>query len=154
VGGTVFGMAPGEVEIWIDRRVTPDETLEDAKVELDQLLSDASWGPGTAVSGETVRLAEPMRPSPGQEPFVKILTEESQAVTGLVPPRSVSTLYTDARWFSNAGFPTIMYGAGESDITISRANGGDERVPEQCLGDATAILARAITRYIMEGHSR
>lgn len=151
-GGTVFGMAPGEVEIWIDRRVTPDETLAEAQAELDRILTSSRAPGGTTVSSETVRLAEPMRPSSGQQPFVKILGEESEAITGQTPPTGTSTLYTDARWFSNAGIPTVMFGAGESDIKVSRANGGDERVPVQALRDATAILARAITRHLLERH--
>lgn len=151
-GGTVFGMAPGEVEIWIDRRVTPAETIEAACAELTEALSSQQSWSATAVSSETVRLAEPMRPDRRQGQFAKILSEESAAVTGRALPTGVSTLYTDARWFSHAGIATVMFGAGESDITVSRANGGDERVPEHCLRDATAILARAIVRHLLERH--
>ena len=56
----------------------------------------------------------------------------------------------EARWYSNADIPTIMYGAGESDIRVSGANGIDERVPEACLEQATVILARAMVRFISE----
>ncbi|OJU51492.1 MAG: hypothetical protein BGO03_09250 [Mesorhizobium sp. 61-13] len=154
VGGTVFGMSPGEVEIWVDRRLTPEETLGVARAELEGIFSKTASSRGTTLSVETVRMAEPMRPAPDQDAFVRILSEEGKSTNGRDLPLAVSTLYTDARWFSNAGIPTIMFGAGESDISVSRANGADERVPEHCLSDAAAILARAIVRHLLDRNTK
>lgn len=149
-GGTEFGMAPRDVEIWIDRRVTPEEELDQVRMEIIEMIENQP-GPGrTRLSYEVVRLAEPMRPAENQQHFVRLLGEEAQAAYGKRLAVLGSTLYTDARWFSNAGIPTLMYGAGEADIQLSGANGIDERVPLECLRQAPAILARAITRFILE----
>lgn len=149
-GGTVFGMAPREIEIWIDRRVTPTETVQAAHDELLAVLDGIAAKPPVTISHEVVRIAESMRPSPSQGAFTKLLSEEAEEAFGKDLRDSGSTLYTDARWYSNAGIPTVMYGAGEADIRVSGANGADERVSQTHLTQATVILARAITRFILE----
>lgn len=149
-GGTEFGMAPREVEIWIDRRVTPDEQLDAARDELLDVIDKKTTKSTTLLTHKVVRMAEPMRPSEKQHHFAKLLSEEAQAAYGKRLINAGSALYTDARWYSNADIPTIMYGAGESDIRVSGANGIDERVPEACLEQATVILARAMARFISE----
>jgi acetylornithine deacetylase/succinyl-diaminopimelate desuccinylase-like protein len=149
-GGTEFGMAPREVEIWIDRRVTPDEELDASRQEILEVIDKKVVGSATQLSREVVRMADPMRPSDKQDHFVRLLDEEAKAAFGKHLVVAGSTLYTDARWFSNADIPTIMYGAGEADIRVSGANGIDERVPEECLEQATVILARAMVRFISE----
>lgn len=153
-GGTEFGMAPRDVEIWIDRRVTPDEQLESAQSEIIATIEKQPGPGGTRLSYEVVRMAEPMRPSANQEHFVQLLSDEAARAFGKRLAVLGSTLYTDARWFSNAGIPTLMYGAGEADIQLSGANGIDERVPLECLRQAPAILARAIARFILERQHR
>lgn len=151
-GGTVFGMAPREVEIWIDRRVTPDEELAEARDQLVSLIGRVLETGSVSSECEIVREAEPMRPAPSQEPFVTLLREEARTAFGKDARVFHSTLYTDARWYSNAGIPTVMYGVGEADIRASGANGADERVPEIYLAQATTILARAIARFLSERH--
>jgi len=151
-GGTVFGMAPRAVEIWIDRRVTPDEDLTEARDQLVSLIGRVLGTGSVSSKHEIVREAEPMRSDPAQQPFVTLLREEVGAAFGKDAEVFHSTLYTDARWYSNAGIPTVMYGVGEADIRASGANGADERVPEIFLTRATTILARAIARFLSEKH--
>lgn len=147
VGGHGFGMSPRVVEIWVDRRVIPDESVNAARDELlDRILSLRSMT-DVRTEVDVVRIAEPMRPSKSQDHFVQLLQNEAYVAFGKTLRAQGSTLYTDARWFSNAGIPTVMYGAGEADIKVSGANGNDERIPERCLREATVILARAIVRY-------
>jgi acetylornithine deacetylase/succinyl-diaminopimelate desuccinylase-like protein len=150
VGGTVFGMAPRQVDVWIDRRVSPREDMTTVRDELLALVDEVAQEAACEVSCEVVRMAEPMRSSPSQRAFVELLKEEAQVAFGKQLQESSSTLYTDARWYSNAGIPTIMYGAGEADVRISGANGVDERVPVILLREATAILARAMSRFVSE----
>lgn len=147
VGGGAFGMSPREVEIWIDRRVTPDESLETARDEISELIAQLESRTDVRTEIEVVRMAEPMRPSPSQQEIVRILQSEAKLAFGKQLRALGSTLYTDARWYSNAGIPTVMFGAGEADIRVSGANGSDERVPERCLGEATVILARSLVAF-------
>ena len=95
-------------------------------------------------------MAEPMRPVESAKAFVKLLQGEAEMAFDKKLNVQGSTLYTDARWFSSAGIPTVMFGAGEADIKLSGANGSNERIPKRCLREGVAILARAIVRYCSE----
>ncbi len=148
VGGTVFGMAPRQVEIWIDRRVAPSESMAAARQGLLGVIDASRRLTACDIGYEFVRLAEPMRPSASQEAFVTILQEQAFAAFGRQIASNCATLYTDARWYSNANIATVMYGAGEADVRLSGANGVDERVPVELLMQATTILARAIARFL------
>lgn len=150
VGGTVFGMAPRQVDVWIDRRVSPQEDMTAVRDELLALADEVAKTTACEVAYEVVRMAEPMRSASSQQSFVRLLQEEARDAFGKELQEGSSTLYTDARWYSNAGVPTIMYGAGEADVRISGANGVDERVPLLLLTQAATILARAMTRFISE----
>ena len=92
-------------------------------------------------------MAEPMRPVESAKTLVRILQNEAELAFGKTLKAQGSTLYTDARWFSTAGIPTVMFGAGEADIKISGANGSDERIPKRCLREGVVILARTLVRY-------
>lgn len=154
VAGTVFGMAPRQADIWIDRRVTPQEDMTSVRDELLALVDEVAKTTTCEVNCEVVRMANPMRSSSAQQPFVRLLKAEAHAAFGQDLQEGSSTLYTDARWYSDAGIPTVMYGAGEADVRISGANGVDERVPTAFLTQATTILARAMARFISETTKR
>lgn len=149
-GGTEFGMAPHEVDVWIDRRVSPEEQLQAARDELLSLINANVESSNARVTCEVVRMAEPMRATGKQRHFLDLLREEAKLAFGKELTVAGSPLYTDARWFSSAGIPTIMYGAGEADIQVSGANGINERVPEECVEQAMVILARAMVRVVTE----
>ena len=79
----------------------------------------------------------------------------TQRVDGIVlAPLDSQALVNAVKDAKSAGIPTVMFGAGESDISISRANGADERVPEHCLSDATSILACAIVRHLLDRNTK
>lgn len=147
-GGNVFGMSPREVEIWVDRRVSPVEENQAALSELVGLIERIRDNTECCVEYDVVRDALPMKASDEQKPFIQILRREAADAFALNIHEASSTLYTDARLYSNAGIPTIMYGAGEANVRASGANGANERLPIQLLETATIVLARAITRFI------
>lgn len=150
IGGTVFGMAPSEVEIWVDRRVTPAEDIESVRCGLAELLSAHAGKDLTELDLELVRLASPMRSMPEQGHFLSLLRDQAKVVSGRELKDIESPLYTDARWYSGADIPTIMYGAGESDIRASGVNAANERVPLDYLHEATNVLAQAMARFLTE----
>jgi len=149
-GGTVFGMAPSTAEIWIDRRVLPDEDIEVAQRELLSTIESASHSSDVTIEIDIVRIAKPMRPSEGIALIADVLRDEAYNAFGRRMETQGTTLYTDARWFSNANIPTVMYGAGEADVAASGANGIDERVPKAFLREATVVLARTLTRLLSD----
>ena len=55
-----------------------------------------------------------------------------------------SPLYTDARHYSAAGIPTILYGAGPRSMLEANAHRADERVLLEDVFKATEIVAGAL----------
>src|SRR3546814_2387891 len=50
-------------------------------------------------------------------------------------------LYTDARHYTAAGIPTVLYGAGPRSIEEANAHRADERLPLDDLHKATEVVA-------------
>jgi acetylornithine deacetylase/succinyl-diaminopimelate desuccinylase-like protein len=50
-------------------------------------------------------------------------------------------LYTDARHYTAAGIPTVLYGAGPHSIEEANAHRADERLPLGDLHKATVVVA-------------
>ena len=53
-------------------------------------------------------------------------------------------LYTDARLYSEAGIPTVMYGAGPHSVLEANGHRADERLVLDDLRKATKVVALAI----------
>jgi acetylornithine deacetylase/succinyl-diaminopimelate desuccinylase-like protein len=149
-GGELFGMAPGTVELLVDRRVTPEEQTEHAVAELRELVASIARGPGTTVELELVQVAEPLRPSGEQAEWARLVQQEAEAVLGKPVPCRGVPLYTDARWFGAHGIPTVLYGAGGADLAAAGINGADENVAEADVLAAAAVVARVAVR-VLEG---
>jgi acetylornithine deacetylase/succinyl-diaminopimelate desuccinylase-like protein len=147
-GGELFGMAPGTVELLVDRRVTPEETTENAVAELRELVASIEREPGTAIELRLVQVAEPLRPSDGQGAWAELVQHEAEAVLGKPVPCRGVPLYTDARWFGAHGIPTVLYGAGGEDLAAAGINGADENVAEADVFAAAAVVARVVVRVL------
>jgi succinyl-diaminopimelate desuccinylase len=65
-------------------------------------------------------------------------------VLGLPIEPTGAPLYTDARHYSAAGIPTILYGAGPRSILEANAHSADEHVQLSDLRAATEIVALAL----------
>ena len=55
-----------------------------------------------------------------------------------------SPLYTDARHYSAAGIPTVLYGAGPRSMLEANAHRADERILLEDVHRATEIVAGAL----------
>ncbi len=149
-GGECFGMAPGAVEVWLDRRVTPGEHVEAAAAELAELVRLIEADAGARIDFQIVQRAQALRPSPAQERLALAVQAEAELVLGEDVPLRGLALYTDARWFGMQGIPTVMYGAGPSDLAGSGINGSDEHVAEDDVVDAARVLGRVIEQVRAE----
>lgn len=151
-GGEYFGMAPGRAEVWVDRRVLPSEDFGAALDDLQRLITDFRDQCQGVVEWEIVQTAVPLRPSPEQMPWARLVQREARAVLGTDVPLGGVPLYTDARWFGAHGIPTVMFGAGASDLVEAGVNGQDENVAEADVVAATQIVARVIAA-VLSGHA-
>ena len=72
-------------------------------------------------------LAEPLKPIAGIERLVEPLTRHGKReLKAKIAVKGVP-LYTDARHYSAAGIPTVLYGAGPRSILEANAHGADEK---------------------------
>ncbi|MEA2332869.1 MAG: succinyl-diaminopimelate desuccinylase [Thermoleophilaceae bacterium] len=141
-GGQWLGLAPGTVEMLIDRRVTPDEDFEAAEEHLRRLIAELVSDAGASAEVEMAQRALPLRPTPESEDWARAVQSEAEQVLGEPVPLRGVPLYTDARWFGQHGVPTVLFGAGADDIVASGANGQDENVAEADVLAASEVVAR------------
>lgn len=148
-GGELLGLAPGTVELLIDRRVMPTEDTDAALAELTDLIESVRAELGARIETELVQRAEPLRPTPEGEAWARVVQREAQAVLDEAVPLMGVPLYTDARWFGAHGVPTVLYGAGAEDLVAAGVNGADENVAESDVCAAARAVARVVTRVLV-----
>jgi acetylornithine deacetylase/succinyl-diaminopimelate desuccinylase family protein len=141
-GGINTNVVPDKVTFRLDRRIIPEENPLEAERVLNALIrKSASRWPGIRCEVRRVLLAKPFVPRPGQDRMVRLIAAHGREVFGVeVKPHGVP-LYTDARHYSEAGIPTVLYGAGP--CTLEEANGhrADENLKLDDLYKATEVVA-------------
>jgi succinyl-diaminopimelate desuccinylase len=86
-------------------------------------------------------LAEPLRELPGAAPMIASIEKNAAAALGVTVAPTGVPLYTDARHYSAAGIPTILYGAGPRSILEANAHAANEHVKLSDLKAATEVIA-------------
>jgi succinyl-diaminopimelate desuccinylase len=144
-GGVNTNVVPDRVVFRLDRRIIPEESPAEVEATLTAQIRDfaAPW-PGIRVQVRRILLAAPLLPIPGQQPLVDALVASARAVLGeVIAPRGVP-LYTDARHYSAAGVPTILYGAGPRTLAEANGHRADENLRLDDLHRATEVVALAL----------
>jgi acetylornithine deacetylase/succinyl-diaminopimelate desuccinylase family protein len=151
-GGINTNVVPDRVVFRIDRRIIPEENGEAVEAELTQLIKSAAGGkPGIDVECRRIMLAEPLRPIEGVSHLVEPLRAHARAILGVDIEAGGVPLYTDARHYSAAGIPTILYGAGPRSILEANAHGADEHLQLSDLRAATEIVALTLADLLKAG---
>jgi succinyl-diaminopimelate desuccinylase len=148
-GGINTNVVADTLSLRIDRRIVPEEVPEAVEAELRSVIEDACRAlPGITVEIRQILLARPFAPAPGAQALAALLCEEASLVMGKpVTPIGVP-LYTDARLYSEAGIPTVMYGAGPQTLLEANGHRADERVPLDELRKATVVVANTLHRLL------
>ena len=144
-GGINTNVVPDRVVFRLDRRIIPEERPLEVEAALAaQIRASAARWKDAVVEIRRVLLAAPFVPIAGQERLVVALERAAKAVLGEEIPAHGVPLYTDARHYSAAGVPTVLYGAGPR--TLSEANGhrADENLRLEDLHRATEVVALAL----------
>lgn len=151
-GGINTNVVPDRIVMRLDRRLIPEENGLEVEAGLIKLVEDATPSvPGLEVETRRIMLAEPLRPQPGVEKLVAAVQTHATAVLGVpVEPTGVP-LYTDARHYSAAGIPTILYGAGPRSILDANAHAADEHLKLSDLKAATEVVALALADLLKKG---
>ncbi|WAC26284.1 ArgE/DapE family deacylase [Ancylobacter sp. SL191] len=140
-GGINTNVVPDRIVMRVDRRLTPEEDGLAVEAELAALIEQAVAGrPGIELECRRIILAEPLRTLPGTERLVEIVQKHATTVLGETPPATAVPLYTDARHYTAAGIPTILYGAGPRSILEANAHAADEHVRISDLKAATTVI--------------
>lgn len=148
-GGINTNVVADALSLRIDRRIVPEEVPEAAETELRGVIEDACRAlPGISVEIRQILLARPFAPAPGAQALADLLCREAGAVMSKsVTPIGVP-LYTDARLYSEAGIPTVMYGAGPRTLLEANGHRADERVPLDELHKATLVVANSLLQLL------
>ncbi|MBT2324008.1 M20/M25/M40 family metallo-hydrolase [Variovorax paradoxus] len=148
-GGINTNVVADALSLRIDRRIVPEEVPEAVEAELRGVIEDACRDlSGITVEIRRILLARPFAPAPGAQALADLMCREASAVMGKpVTPIGVP-LYTDARLYSEAGIPTVMYGAGPQTLLEANGHRADERVPLDELRKATVVVANTLLELL------
>lgn len=143
-GGINTNVVPDKVVFRLDRRMIPEEDPSKVESELTiQILRAAMGREGISCQVRRILLASPFKPVAGQERLVEAIRRHARDVLGEEPRAHGVPLYTDARHYSAAGIPTVLYGAGPRTPLEANAHRADERLKLDDLRKATEIVALA-----------
>jgi acetylornithine deacetylase/succinyl-diaminopimelate desuccinylase-like protein len=139
-GGINTNVVPDRVTFRIDRRVIPEESSEAAEAELRAVINAASFQ-GIRVEVRRILLALPLVKLPGSERLTQTLQKYGQIFFGVPIAEHGVPLYTDARHYTAAGIPTVLYGAGPRTLGEAHGHAADEQLRLSDLRNATATVA-------------
>ena len=141
-GGINTNVVPDLVTFRVDRRMIPEETPETVERDLIAAIEAAAATlPGVTVKIRRVLLARPLQPLPGQEKLVAALQRNAEAILGEIIPADGVPIYTDARLYSGAGIPSVLYGAGPRSFLEANGHRADENLVLEDLRKATKVVA-------------
>jgi len=144
-GGINTNVVPDRVTFRIDRRIIPEESPADAEGELRALIeTTAAEIPGIAVEMRRVLLSLPLVKLPGAERLTQALQKRGAQFFATPIAEHGVPLYTDARHYSSAGIPTVLYGAGPRTLAEANGHAADENLRLEDLRRATKTVASAL----------
>jgi acetylornithine deacetylase/succinyl-diaminopimelate desuccinylase family protein len=143
-GGINTNVVPDKVTLRLDRRLIPEENGARVEKALSALIRKAGVRKGIKLDIRRVILAEPLRPRKGIDELVEPLQRSAREYFKVrIKPTGVP-LYTDARHYSAAGIPTVLYGAGPRSIIEANAHGANEHVKLSDLKAAIKVVAATL----------
>jgi acetylornithine deacetylase/succinyl-diaminopimelate desuccinylase-like protein len=144
-GGINTNVVPDLVTLRIDRRIVPEESPEQVERDLTAEIERACAAmPGIRVHVRRILLARPFTPQPGQEKLTALLQRHGTEIMGEDIPANGVPLYTDARLYSAAGIPTVLYGAGPHSLLDANGHRADEKLVLEDLRKATQVVALSL----------
>jgi acetylornithine deacetylase/succinyl-diaminopimelate desuccinylase-like protein len=148
-GGINTNVVPDLVRFRLDRRMIPEESPAAAEATLRTLLNDtAAELPGIRIEIRRILLALPLVKLPGAERLTSLLQKHGQAQFGVSIAEHGVPLYTDARHYTAAGIPTVLYGAGPRTLREANAHSADENLRLEDLRKATRTVAGMLAEML------
>ncbi len=139
-GGINTNVVPDCIVMRLDRRTIPEEDGIKVERALMTLIKRAGKGKGIRVECKRVIVAVPLKPVKGIERLVEPLRRHGKRELKAAIDVKGVPLYTDARHYSAAGIPTVLYGAGPRSILEANAHNADEHIRLRDLKAATNVI--------------
>ncbi|MWV64218.1 ArgE/DapE family deacylase [Halorubrum sp. JWXQ-INN 858] len=142
-----LAVVPDRAELILDRRVLPDDDVDDVDAEVDALLDRVAAEHGVDAEWERIQTYASSS-VPVDHPLATALRERSVDAVG--PDGGVSEPWgieaaTDARNFVNdAGIPAVTWGPGDLD----QAHTVDESIPLADADTGRAVLEDVVREFI------
>ncbi|HVT16075.1 MAG TPA: ArgE/DapE family deacylase [Thermoanaerobaculia bacterium] len=133
-GGAGYNIVPDRMSFTIDRRINPEEDLEEEKRRLLALIEAPR--PGLEVGVEVLQEAPASSVTPDQ-PLARALARGMAQVTGQAPRFELCPGLLETRFYAAKGVPALAYGPG----SLSVSHGAEEFVEVEKVSDCTAIYA-------------
>ncbi|WP_439502661.1 ArgE/DapE family deacylase [Aminobacter ciceronei] len=144
-GGINTNVVPDKIVMRVDRRMIPEENGPEVARDLIAFIeATAREMPGVECHVRQLMLANPLKPLVGQERLAGALQRHASELAGEAVPTHGVPLYTDARHYSNAGIPTVLYGAGPRTMLEANAHRADEKLKIDDLVLATNVVTLAL----------
>ena len=134
-GGANFNVVPEECWFTIDRRINPEENMEEEKSKIVAALESCKRE-GIRLEWEVFQEGRSSACSE-EEPLGKVLAQSVQAVTGEVPRFELCPGLLETRFYAAEGVAAYAYGPG----MLSVAHGPNEYVDLRKIVDSAAIYA-------------
>jgi acetylornithine deacetylase/succinyl-diaminopimelate desuccinylase-like protein len=144
-GGINTNVVPDRVTFRIDRRIIPEESPAEAEAGLRALIQDtAAQCDGIRIEIRRILLSLPLLKLPGAERLTQALQRRGAEFFGTPIAEHGVPLYTDARHYTAAGIPTVLYGAGPRTLAEANGHAADEKLRLEDLRRATKTVAAAL----------
>jgi succinyl-diaminopimelate desuccinylase len=144
-GGVKTNVVPDECFMSIDRRLIPEETVQEAYAEIQDVITELKKEDPEL----QVTLSTPLRIEPAHVPADHLLcttvATAHEEIYGHTPQRVISPGFADSHYLvRNLGIPTITYGPG----TISMAHAPDEYILPEDLVKSTQVLMQVVLQFL------
>jgi acetylornithine deacetylase/succinyl-diaminopimelate desuccinylase family protein len=140
--GISFNTVPESAWFSVDRRINPEESLAQAKAELDQVF-EKHRKKGINIEVEIVQEGQ-SAVAPTHTPLGQTLAQTAKDVTGTRPRFELCPGVLETRFFINRGIPAYSYGPGLLEIS----HGPHEYVDLNAVLNCTAIYALTALRLM------
>ncbi len=135
--GANFNVVPGSAWFSVDRRINPEEDLDEEVARLTDTITQAAADAGADVTIEVLQ-RQPSGSTEETHPAAVALSRCVTAVEGAAPRFETCPGSLDTRWYAQLGIPAFAYGAGRLEVS----HGPDEYIDEAAMGRCAAVYAR------------
>ena len=106
--------------------------------------------PGIRIEMRRILLSLPLVKLPGAEKLTEALQRHGEEFFGTPIAEHGVPIYTDARHYTAAGIPTVLYGAGPRTLAEANGHAADEKLRLEDLRRATKTVAAALSELLAD----